>query len=782
VAREDFRLRESDFAGSGHLLSVVQFLNKLAINVPQHAFATSMRACLTSPHHHSNPGDSMQTMARKLCCAALAVAALLLGGCGGSSSDTSGGTTPGGTTPGGTTPGASTDTTTLSGVVFSESACPNVPVTVTAADGTVLSSNVVTGSDGSYSASIANPASNPVLFVSASCPNGNGGEDPLVSIVTPGNVTGVTVTQTVNLNGLANFMSALVTKSGDPTKLIGEVKSGVLKIDAAVQTVARDKLNAMLQQVIFAVGFSAVDPVTMPSTGNVAVKTLLQTVNIKFLPQPDGKQTVQIRLKLANVSDDAGQPVFELSNVDLVDGQKLQALIAGVSSFQVPPSALIPAGTEELMADLVARMNTLLSLPGETRWSSQASPLLNALLYEAFLNNGSPILELFNPEFEASNETVLIFGEQSGKVTAPTLQYLRPDGLLAFTVRQNFNPQLPETLLLYAKVRADGKLGLSGNQSPFRAGLVARSERRTFLYQTDISYLSTGFSFKVPLQSKDGVPVTKVIVTPPPAILKNASFTLLPGPDGMALATRVVVSGQTVTAGPNSFVRLRTEYVNGDIPKLHPSLFDYTQFFIDTDLSTSAIAAIVPYAQMWKFEFYVGGSDKPELPVYYPTPARPLTIAELRNTTLPDLSAATKSALQSIQTIDEGSSYTALTSRPALTLTPTGNAQVFMSVQGQGRLGPDAAAPPIFFRDEPLKATIYKDLRLPTAVNPNVATTVPCTNGSYGDAHCASESTYGPDPSLLLTGVDLVVAPPGSLEKAQFMTVLKFAAVYPPNQ
>jgi hypothetical protein len=695
----------------------------------------------------------------------LVTSALLLQGCSGTPSDSS----------------ASVNPANLRGVAFSDSRCANVPVNVIAADGAVLN-QTRTDDNGAYTASFANPVSNPARFVSASCPNADGGDDTLLSPIFPDKIADLNAPQTVNLNQAANFFSALLANSRDPGKLIAEVGSGVVKLEDGNQAAARDQLAAMLQPIARTLGLPGFDPVATPMEHEPRIAQLLQTVSIRFIPRSDGTRIVRIRLKLASRSEADGQPVFQVSNADLADAGKLQSLIALVSAVGVYIGDLAPSGTSALIDDLVARIDRCAAtypLPiGDIEKTKACAAMFVDGDKANYLNDG---LSYFNVIDEKSFDVAEIeSAQQPVSYSAPAFEYLRPNGILGITVRRQSADTL-KTLSLDTRIGADGKLGLSGNQYRFNMSLMAHAERRSFLHQPSSDYLSTGYRMNIPLQGKHGEPITKVIVTPPASLLPNTAFTLLAGANEMVLARQDAALNETADSGASAFVRMRSEYVDASIGQRHPSLRDIAQYFIKSDIADATIAAIAPNTQVWKAEFYVGASATPDVAQYYRVPARPLTIAELSQTTLPDLAPDTRDMLKAMLIQDNaGVGITPLAGRPALTLSATGASPVYLSVHGSTTSTTTGGT--LYFRDVPsfpvyvtsdLSSPLLNPSFAPRPTSPGIPTTVPCASGINGDAHCASKDNYVDSPleAALMTGVELKAYPAYPVEKARFLSV-----------
>jgi hypothetical protein len=370
----------------------------------------------------------------------------------------------------------------------------------------------------------------------------------------------------------------------------------------------------------------------------------------------------------------------------------------------------------------------------------------------------SPLLEL---TFSDSPVVTLLSDAADTQFSLGTYEYLRPNGVMGVSARKSSPDNTVTTVLLEAQVGADGKLGLSGNRYSFQAKILPFAQRRTFLNQKNSDYLSTGVNISIPRQEKDGIAVTKVVVTPPANRIPGnpASFTLLPGASGMALPVQDEFLHDTSAPSSGGFLRLRAEYTAplDGASRLHPSHRDFAEYFA-SDLPESALRQFGT-GEVWTVDFYLGGANTPSASQYYRLPARPLTITEFRSMAVPELEAATKLYLQSLLIGDGGSvpGITPLTGLPALRLPSTGNpAPVEQRVFGLSA----GTTSNIFFTD-------FSFLLFGRLGNE----TVPCSNGANGDLHCAADGKYASGATLM--GIELLSRRPDRSEVAQYFSVLQ---------
>lgn len=669
------------------------------------------------------------------------------------------------------TPGtAATTEMVLSGIVATGAPCGNVLVSFP--DSATAFPTVRTGADGAYKTTLTvltKDAAKPLL-VQAECPNASGGSDTLVSI------SAARASGTVNVNPLTNLIAALVTKSGDPTRLGIELENGTLAIDAALVQGKTDQVREILLPALGALTLaSTFDPIKGVAAANgTGLDRLLDMLNIEITPETDGTSSIAITLKIKSANETDSQPIIRFTNVTPLEVIKLNNQISAVSIGQVQfvASLIIPNDTAGLITDLVQRVNACyaLSIPG--RGSNTAlSPACQAMFLDGsisnFQENGlqgmaallAPWLGLTSSE----SPVTALLSTGPAQFSQGTYQFLRPDGVLGFTAVKTAPGETPVATPFEAQVGADGKLGLSGNRYRFQAKMTAFAERRTFLNQKTSDYLSTGIDIVIPVQSKGGVPVTKVVLTPPANAIpgNRATFTLLPGASGMALPVQDERLADTVAPSAGGFLRLRSEYTDtaAGVPRRHPSLRDFAQYFAN-DMPDSAIK-LLSAGDVWSLAFYVGKSSTPDAVQYYRLSARPFTIDEIRSLAVPDLTAPTKAFLQGLLVSNEPGNpgFTPLAGYPSLAL-PSTRSPAAMEQRVFGLTAPPGATANIFFTDISylLFGTLGNQI-------------VPCQNGGNGDLHCAPDGSYAS--GALLNGVELLARLPDRREIAQHFSVLQ---------
>lgn len=724
----------------------------------------------------------MYNFSRVLSFAAVGAIVLVIAGCGDgstsvvdstpASTSNSPATTPPIPTPGSTA--AEATVVTISGVVATGAPCENAQVRF---PGLVTDPvNIRTAKDGTYSANVTIPASaaGKAQVLQADCPNDTGGADTLVSVMAS------PASGTINFNPFTNLLCVLVSKSGDPKQCGSVLADGTISVDVTDIKSRVEQFKTMLFPLLTALAVDAFDPISGAFAANgTGFDRVLDMVDISTTAQADGTSLVQIRLKIKSANETDSQPVIQFTNVTPTDAILLANSITrtSVGGIRLAAGLVIPNGTSDLIADLVVRMNACYALPPASRWNGRdaLAPTCAAMFLDGdvsnYLENGLKGINAF-----LSYRTGLAYSDSpvNALLTDPAVvkfgkgryEYIKASGALGFSTTKTSASGTPLNAVLEAQTGVDGKLGLSGNQYNYEAKVVPMAERRTFLNQSKSSYFSTGINILAPLQSKGGIPLVSVVVTPPPNRLINTqgfqySYKLFPGASGMALPMQDQSLNDLAQTSSDGLLRLRSEYVDtaANANSRHPSLRDYGQYFAK-EITESALTQF-GVGEIWKLEFYFGDATSPDASQYYRLPARPYTIAELRAQTLPDLQAQVKQSLQALL-ITDGGDIPGVT--PLSGLSP-------LSLAWTGTPTPDEVRVLGYTSPPPFTSTIFfTDFSMPGSGAP-ASQIVPCRNGSNGDLHCAADGRYSS--SAVLQGVELLARQPDRRELAHYFSVLQ---------
>lgn len=712
--------------------------------------------------------------------AAAASFALALAGCGDGSSSSVTASTPASSTststpaPGSTA--AETTVVTISGVVATGAPCVNAPVRIPGL--TTTPAAIRTAKDGSYSATVTIPASaaGKPQVLQADCEKDAGGTDTLVSIMAS------PASGTVNINPFTNLICVLISKSGDPKECGTGLINGIVTVNASDIKAGVAQLKEILLPLITGAAIDVFDPIAGSAIANgTGLDRLQDMVQITIEPQENGISSIEIRVKVININQADPQPVIRFTNLSTTEAIKLANKIDPVSvqDVRIAGNVILPSGTSALISDLVGRINACYALPARDRWNgiTLLAPECAKIFVDGnisnYLENGvSDLAAVLGPltgtGFNDSPLAGFLRDPKDVQFSMGTYQYMRSNGLLGFSARKTTPGSTVTSVTFNAQTGADGKLGLSGNQYRYEATVIPYAERHTFINQSEASYLSTGVNIFVPLQARDGVPVTRVILRPPPNKIANnlTSFLLFPGADGMVLPVQDALLNDTLATSASSFLRLRTEYVDqaANANSSHPSLRDFGQHFAH-DITESALLQL-GVGDVWTLDFYVGDSFTPDATQYYRLPARPSTIAALRAQALPDLQAPTRLFLKNLLNFVEPGNpgITPLTGLPALKIQFTSAPDEFIEPRVIGLTAPPGSSANIFFND----ALAFEDWFFAPITD---QVTVPCRNGSNGDLHCLPDGRYAS--GAILLGVELQKSLPNRLMLAHHFSVLQ---------
>lgn len=572
-----------------------------------------------------------------------------LAGCGGGGGDpVTGGGTP--VAPAGVT---------VSGVAATGAPFTDAVITVIDSRGITVGQSQPVGTDGTYSITLDAAAVAPFVLV-ASRTDANGDTQSLVSVIASANVT------TANITPITTLIASRLSPSGDPDKLASELAAGdaVISTQAVADTVA--EVQAILAPLLSATSTASFDPLTGTfSTDGTGYDRLLDSVKITFLPASATSTNIEITVK--QVLADGDQPTSLSFTSDTVNVAPLPP---------IDSTTLVADGTSAMIATFLSELSTCYALPVDQRVTGAVDPdEPNNRTGDATAVTGTACMAVFsgnNPaNFFSSGGRVgrtddnrgafasLFRGGATGVVFSQgTYEFTRSNGdiVAGYKSRDAGGNETYDTFVL--KDDGDGKLRLIGNQYRFGGGVKAYQQRRNFitLGQQAYDYFSTGYVTDVPNTQRNGGGnlFDRVVVTTP------TGATLLLKPSGAASFLGLVkptVPTETITA--TSFVRLRSEYVDGDASRPHPRTVDSSLFFVGADRTESELAATASQGT-WKMEYYTtvdiagidglpNGVDERVTPVvqYFKNRARALTIAELRTQGLAQLTPTLVAEIQS---------------------------------------------------------------------------------------------------------------------------------------
>lgn len=553
---------------------------------------------------------------------------LALAGCGGSSvgSGAGGGTA----TPMGLT---------ASGVAATGAAFTGAVITVIDSRGITVGQSQPVGTDGTYSVTLDAAAVAPFVLV-AKRTDANGAVQTLVSVIASASAT------TANITPITTLIASRLSPSGDPGKLSDELAAGnaVISAQAVADTVT--EVQAILAPLLTATSTTAFNPLTGTfSTDGTGYDRLLDSVNITFLPS--SSTTTNIEISVKQEVADGQQPTSVTFSSDTANVTPLPA---------IDPATLVADGTSAKITQFLQALTACYALPANQRAAAPSTVLAAACLDvfhnndpALFKNNGATVsstgafASLFNP-----NAVGVVFSQGNYEFTRDNAD---KDIVVGYKSTGPDGGESYDSFVLRTSP-GDGKLRLIGNQYRFPGRVAAYQQRRNFisLGQEAYDYFSTGYVLDVANRQRAGGlgPLfNRVVVTTP----TGAVLTLQPSGNSSFLG--LVKPGPVVSG--TSFVRLRSEYVDGSTSRPHPRNVDPTLFFVADPDRTEASLASAKSQGSWRFEYYLNADDPatpqddttvPEVQ-YYKNRARALTIAELRTQGLAQLTPALIAEIQS---------------------------------------------------------------------------------------------------------------------------------------
>jgi hypothetical protein len=572
---------------------------------------------------------------------------------------------------GSSTGSASATPTTLSGTAATGAAFTDAIITVTDATGTVVGTSTAVGAMGQFSIALSASATAPFVLT-ASRTNSSGATETLVSVVPPGSSS-----STVNISQVTNLIAARLSASGNPANLASEVASGASSVTASNTATKKAEVLAILSPLITAVGVST-DPLTGTFTVNgTGMDQLLDSLQIDITPASASTSNIQISVKAQQA--DGVQPTAIQFPSNTASG-------SAPTLPTIAPANLVAAGTSALINAELAQLTACYALPTSSRVSStvtnglatgSASNLTasacTAAFYSsnpsAYLQGGASVGRDANGNGAFAN----LFTDAATGATFShgSYKFTRNNGdiVAGYMVTDSLGNQTFGTFVLRANTTPNPtSLKLIGNQYTYPGSVNAYQQLREFVNQESSNYLSTGYSFNVPLISG----INYVLITAP----DGSTIPLVRGSSSMVLPHVANLSPLTLTPSGSSFVRIESAYTaSSGMPASAPSTLDVGLFFVPTDFTESQVAN-TPAQSTWRFDYCAGCTIQLSGNVwslsggtvttqYYKTLNRANTLAELKTQGLANLS--TTSIADMVTRTQPGTTTAIYASLPAST-------------------------------------------------------------------------------------------------------------------
>jgi hypothetical protein len=518
---------------------------------------------------------------------------------------------------------------TLSGTVATGAAFEGATLKVTDQAGVEQCTSTVTSS-GSYTCTMPKTAKAPFVITASR------DDEVLVSTAVQPQ------TGTINVTPLTHMLSAQLSSSGDPTKLVGELKANAALFDQAKLQQKLDGIVALIKPLSDAVGTTS-NPLTGAFTSNgTGHDRVLDALQVSVRPDGAGSN-IELTVKAAQASDDSEPTALSFRN-NIANVGVLPAVIA---------ASLPGEGTPLLVADLVARLQACYAVPVVDRVSlvvnnavPSSSTVKSDVCRTLFLNN-DPVAYKHNGYVVGSGRGVNAFsGMFRDSATAlkfdrGNLEYLLPNGELALTYRWTDSFGNTDNDQVIAR-KVGNKLVLVGNQYQYDANVRPIVQNREYLNTPAFNHVSTGYNIAIKNRTDaSGVALfSKVEVTSP----RGSVLTYVPvtGRSNMSIFVPAVgaVAAKTFNT---SVVRLAAKYENpqtaGNIAEKEINLFFRTNQMTDDEIRA------LPDHGVWKLRFVHADGLAGDVFQYYKTTSRAPTIAEARYMSYVNLTAQMRTDL-----------------------------------------------------------------------------------------------------------------------------------------
>lgn len=557
---------------------------------------------------------------------------LALAACGGGGGEGSGLGGGGGPADPGAPAEARLSITAATGAAFVDAT-----ITVTDSTGVVVGSSGPVGADGVVAITLA-PGAQAPLVITATRSEASGETTTLVSVVKGLSDEGST---TVNVTPVTTLVAALLSRSGDPAALAPDDLSAD-RIDQKVAAV-----QEMLQPLLEAAGVADADPLSTPfETDGTGYDRVLDSLVVQIIPTSDSASNITVAVK-----DDASK-VMQFTSDAPPQGETVAAVLAPedvmprVNAFlQRLQSCYALPVAQRLRDGIVINPNGL--AVGATA-GDVAAPECKAVFWQQdptqYLQNGQRAgsrrdIDLYNGLFSELG-TGVTYSQGTYEYAIPnTAEPGAPDDIVvSFKARTVSGNESFHTEVL--RPDGSGALRLRGNQYQYPGAVLPAQIWREFINAPQYNYLATGYRVAVRnWLDAGGNPIfDRVEVTTP----RGRVWPVLQPQAGQSFLT---MNGLTAS------IRLNYAFEDPDAPRgiaILPEL-EQRQIFAtgtgkydDSDILKERITG------KFTFRYFLAGNDTDNADAvqYYRLRTRPLTLAEMRARSWPQLSPALVAAYQ----------------------------------------------------------------------------------------------------------------------------------------
>lgn len=560
----------------------------------------------------------------------LMTAAMLAACGGGGGSGSNGGSSPtvGGNPPATTAPGTETPAQSaakLSGIAATGAAFAGATVTVVDQTGSTVCTTQ-TDASGAYSCDLPAGTKAPLVVTAAR-------DDMTLYSTTASDAGGV-----VNVTPLTTIIVSRLSPDGNPASLAGAIQSNPAAVSEDTVKAQVAALVEALKPLLSALG-DTLDPISGVFAANgTGHDRVLDSISVSV--RPDGTAAnIEISVR-STVAADSDAPVSISFRSDSGSLGSLPPITA---------EQLAPAGTSELVANLMDRLTACFALPltqrvrtataDDKNTTGTAADVVAPACRTLFVGD-DPANAYSNGQRvgrDSNNNGIFtgLFraGATGVKYDRSVFQYFRSNGDLVLTTRWTDTAGNTDYDSFIAR-NENGVLKFSGNGYAYPATVAATVQDRDYVNLPDYNYIATGYGITIPVNALTAN-VARVLVTTP--LGSNLEFRPAPGNANMT-----IYRNGASTFAPS--IRLAAAWKN-PAKSGNPASWDVNQVFASPQYSEEQLRAL-PDQSAWVLEFR-DGSDNVLATQAYRTFSRAPTLDEVRQIKFADLTPALREEIRS---------------------------------------------------------------------------------------------------------------------------------------
>jgi hypothetical protein len=512
----------------------------------------------------------------------------------------------------------------FSGTVATGAPLVGATLVVHDATGSQLCTQAV-GQDGTYSCEIAAGSRAPFVVIASR-------DDIRLVSIRPEASSG-----TVNVTPLTHLIAATLSPSGDPARLVDEVKAAPAAVDPEKVRAAVERVMTALQPLLETLG-TRTDPIAgrfdADGTGHDRLLDLLQ-VSVRPEAGAGGPASnIEVTVRARPSAADAPPVSIAFRS----DQQAVPALAAAAVT-----AAAIPAAGQNvamLLADFLRRMNACYALPQTTRVTqgSAETSIVQAPQCRTLFVGDDPATYLQGGSRVGPNGAFKgLFGTTRGVTfDRPSYEYMRANGDYVIGYRWTAPDGSTDNEQLVVRKLGD-RFQAIGNQYVYDSRVRSFAQWRDLVNAPTFSSISTGYNIWIANRTAAGLPIfEKVEVTTP----RGTILTYVPA-TGMGWLVRARADG---TPSRTPVLRLAGRWLDpantASLAEKEPGLM-----LIDPQLSDEELRRL-PDQSVWTLRFVHRDRTLPDVIQTHRTTSRALTVGEVAATTFAELTPAAREAVR----------------------------------------------------------------------------------------------------------------------------------------